>query len=306
MTIHPTADVQTGDIGDGTTIWQFCVVLPGASIGSDCNINAHCLVEGGARVGNRTTVKSGVQLWSGIHLGNDVFVGPNVTFTNDRYPRSKVYPVEYPLTVVEDGASLGGGAVILPGVRIGVGSLVGAGAVVTKDVPPYAVVVGSPARIVSYVSADRADATSTGGSNDRPDDHLLADPLHGVDEPVVPLGVSSAALYRLGSAEDLRGRLSVGEFPSDLPFLPVRYFLVYDVPSQETRGQHAHRQCEQFLICVHGSCSVVVDDGVRRREVKLDRPDVGAPPSGHDLGDSVQVHTRCRASRARFRAVRRR
>lgn len=266
--IHPTADVQTEDIGRGTTIWQHCVVLDGASIGSDCNLNAHCLVEGGARIGDRSTIKSGVQVWDGIRIGNDVFVGPNVTFTNDRFPRSKAYPERFLETIVEDGASIGGGTVVLPGVRIGMKAMVGAGAVVTKDVPPYAVVVGSPARIVSYVEAEGApDGVERRGRRDE-----VPVPPEG---EAIDLGVSSASLRTMQSASDLRGRLSAGQFPDGLPFLPVRYFVVFDVPSQETRGQHAHRTCHQFLICVKGRCSVVIDDGSSRREVLLDRPDLG-------------------------------
>lgn len=144
--IHPKADVAKATIGDGTRIWQFVVVLEGARIGRECNICAHVLIEGDVVVGDRVTVKSGVQLWNGVRLGDDVFVGPNATFTNDRHPRSKVYPSQFLETVVEKGASIGAGAVILPGLRIGAGAMIGAGAVVTKNVPAGMTVVGNPAR----------------------------------------------------------------------------------------------------------------------------------------------------------------
>lgn len=144
--IHALTDVRTDAIGQGTRVWQFVVILPGAQIGADCNICSHCLIEGDVHVGDRVTVKSGVQLWNGMRVGDDVFIGPNVTFTNDRYPKSGNKAFAMQSTVIESGASIGGGATILPGVRIGKGALVGAGAVVTRDVAPGVTVVGNPAR----------------------------------------------------------------------------------------------------------------------------------------------------------------
>lgn len=144
--LHPLADVQSAAIGAGTRVWQFCVVLPGARLGRDCNINAQCLIENDVTVGDRVTVKSGVQLWDGVRLEDDVFVGPNVSFVNDRYPRSRRPPPAFVPTVVERGASLGANATVLCGVRIGAGAMVGAGSVVTRDVPPGELWVGNPAR----------------------------------------------------------------------------------------------------------------------------------------------------------------
>jgi acetyltransferase-like isoleucine patch superfamily enzyme len=154
--IHAMADVQSSDIGADTQVWQFTVVLKGARIGAQCNINAHCFIENDVVVGDQVTVKCGNYLWDGLRVGNRAFIGPNVTFTNDMYPRSKQYPGEFPQTVIEDGASIGGGATILPGLTIGTGALVGAGAVVTRSVPPYAVVTGNPARILRYLTPDDA------------------------------------------------------------------------------------------------------------------------------------------------------
>ena len=143
--IDPLADVAEGaSIGPGTTVWQFVVVLDGAVIGADCNLSAHTLVEGGAVLGDRVTLKSGVYVWDGITLEDDVFCGPNVTFANDRYPRSK-QPFNLEGTIVKKGASLGAGAVILPGITIGERAMIGAGAVVTRDVDDDAKVVGNPA-----------------------------------------------------------------------------------------------------------------------------------------------------------------
>ncbi len=148
--IHPTADVLTTHIGDGTCIWQYVVILPDAHIGCDCNICSHVFIENDVIIGNRVTIKNGVQLWDGLRVDDDVFIGPNVTFTNDKFPRSKIRPSQFMQTIVQRGASIGGGAVILPGITIGKHAMVGAGAVVTHSVPSRAIVVGNPAHIVGY------------------------------------------------------------------------------------------------------------------------------------------------------------
>ena len=146
MFIHPSADVQSKQIGEGTRIWQYVVVLAGAVIGRDGNICSHCFIENKVVVGDRVTVKCGVQLWDGVTLEDDVFVGPNVTFTNDLRPRSRNGQAVLLPTLVKKGASIGANATILPGLIIGEGAMVGAGAVVTKDVPPGVMVIGNPAR----------------------------------------------------------------------------------------------------------------------------------------------------------------
>jgi len=144
--IHNLSDVQSNNIGEGTNVWQFCVVLPNAVIGRNCNVCSHCLIENNVVIGNNVTIKSGVQIWDGLIIEDNVFIGPNVTFTNDKSPRSKQYPNAFPTTVVKNNASIGANATILPGVTIGAFSMVGAGAVVIKDVKPHATVVGNPAR----------------------------------------------------------------------------------------------------------------------------------------------------------------
>jgi acetyltransferase-like isoleucine patch superfamily enzyme len=149
--IHPLADVADCQIGEGTRLWQFVVVLKGARIGADCNICAQTLIEGDVVIGDRVTVKSGVQIWDGSVIGDDVFIGPNVTFTNDLYPRSKQYPEKFQGVRIHNGASIGANSTLLPGVTVGEKAMVGAGAVVTKDVPSRAVVVGNPAKIVRYL-----------------------------------------------------------------------------------------------------------------------------------------------------------
>ncbi|MGP8271099.1 MAG: DapH/DapD/GlmU-related protein [Terracidiphilus sp.] len=149
--IHELADVSSDAIGAGTRIWQFVVVLSGARIGKDCNICAYVFIENDVVIGDRVTIKCGVQLWDGLRVGNDVFIGPNATFTNDPYPRSKMYPDKYMKTTIEDGASIGAGVTILPGLSIGAGALVAAGAVVTRSVEPRSLVCGNPARHVRFV-----------------------------------------------------------------------------------------------------------------------------------------------------------
>lgn len=261
---HPSALVETENIGERTRVWAFAHVLPGAVIGEDCNLCDQTFVENDVVVGNRVTIKSGVQLWDGITLEDDVFVGPNATFTNDLFPRSRQYPEMFKRTTIRKGASIGANATILPGINIGQYAMVGAGTVVTKDVPPYAIVVGNPARIIGYVRSN----------HDRSAYHVNA------STGTTDLGVKGVSLCEMPFIADLRGSLSFAETGQFLPFTPQRYFLVFDVPSREVRGEHAHRTCHQFLVCVKGSCSVVVDDGQNRAEVLLDRPNLGVhvPP----------------------------
>lgn len=149
--IHPLSDVKATNIGENTNIWQFVVVLADAQIGSCCNICSHCFIENKVVIGNNVTIKNGVQIWDGITIEDNVMIGPNVTFTNDLYPVSKNTSYKMQLTKVEKNSSIGGNATILPGITIGEGALVGAGSVVTKDVPPFAIVVGNPAKVLRYL-----------------------------------------------------------------------------------------------------------------------------------------------------------
>lgn len=263
--VHERALCESSHIGAGTRVWAFAHILPEARIGSDCNICDTVFIENDVSVGDRVTIKFGVQLLDGVTIEDDVFIGPNATFTNDLYPRSKIYPEKFLRTVVRKGASIGANSTILPGIEIGAGALVGAGAVATRSVPPNAIVVGNPARIVGYV-----DAEGQRGRGATPT--LDADRETG---EVIDTGVRGVRLVKLPQFRDVRGDLSVGEFEQHIPFHPRRYFVVYNVPSRETRGEHAHKTCHQFLICVAGTCNVMVDDGAARREFILNRPTIG-------------------------------
>ena len=262
--VHPQAIVESGSIGPGTRIWAFAHVLPGAVIGSECNICDGVFVENDVRIGDRVTVKCGVQLWDGVTLEDDVFVGPNATFTNDAFPRSKSYPKAFARTLVRSGASVGANATILPGLTIGPKAMVGAGAVVTRDVPANAIVFGNPASIHGYVNSKRP--TGRAGAM--------------ASNVARELSVAGPRIVEVGVFSDLRGSLAVAELGKELPFAPRRVFVVFDVPTREVRGEHAHRTLEQFLVCLRGECAVVVDDGTQREEVALDSPRLGlyVPP----------------------------
>lgn len=258
--IHPQGIVEPGaEIGEGTRVWAFTHVLPGAKIGRDCNLCDGVFVENDVVIGDRVTIKCGVQVWDGIRLEDDVFVGPNATLTNDKFPRSKQYPEKFLQTVVHKGASIGANATILPGITIGAHAMIGSGAVVTRDVPPYAIVMGNPARIKGYVNTADSRALTP----------------RKTEGGLPQLQVKGARLIQLPKIVDLRGSLTFGEYDKHLPFQPKRYFVIFDVPSLEVRGEHAHRQQHQFLVCLKGSCSVVLDDAQTREEVVLDKSNLG-------------------------------
>ena len=259
--VHPQAICESSRIGENSRIWAFAHVLPNAVLGSECNICDGVFIENDVVVGDRVTIKCGVQLWDGLTVEDDVFIGPNVTFTNDRFPRSKVFPEKFLRTIVRKGASLGANSTILPGLEIGSGAMIGAGAVVTRSVPPNAIAVGNPAKIIGYVGASQDKGAAVTGS-----------PSTIKTEETAVKGVT---LHEFPFIKDMRGNLSVGEFERTVPFVPKRYFLVLDVPNREIRGEHAHHKCHQFLVCVKGSCSAVADDGKSRQEFLLDRPNLG-------------------------------
>jgi acetyltransferase-like isoleucine patch superfamily enzyme/dTDP-4-dehydrorhamnose 3,5-epimerase-like enzyme len=255
--IHPQAICETEHLGAGTRVWAFAHLLGGAVVGSDCNICDGVFIENDVVIGSRVTIKCGVQLWDGTRIEDDVFIGPNATFTNDKFPRSRHTRTDCKPTIIGKGASIGANATILPGIEVGPEAMVGAGAVVTRQVPPHAIVVGNPARIKGYV-----------GSKPGPGPVKVAERSLSQQG-----GALDHLLIRLPEHRDLRGSLvalGLSDLPpQDLPFLPSRMFMVFDVPSPEVRGEHAHRVCHQLLICVNGSVSVVADDGENRQNFVL-------------------------------------
>jgi acetyltransferase-like isoleucine patch superfamily enzyme len=260
---HPLAAVETESVGDGTRIWAFAHVLAGARIGRDCNICDHTFIENDVVIGDRVTIKCGVQLWDGLRIEDDVFIGPNATFTNDPFPRSKQRrpPDQMPRTTIRARASIGANATVLPGITIGERAMVGAGAVVTRDVPPDTIVFGNPGRIVGYVGTkSNVSALSTSVP---------------AGQGAFETSVRGVTLHGLPRVDDLRGLLSFGETGRHVPFEIKRYFIVFGVPGEHIRGEHAHRTLHQFLICVHGSCHAVADDGNSREEFVLDQPSTG-------------------------------
>ncbi len=265
---HPQSIVESVTIGENTRIWAFVHILLGAVIGSDCNICDHVFIENDVVVGNRVTIKCGVYLWDGIRIEDDVFIGPNVTFTNDHFPRSRQYPERFLQTIVKKGASIGANATILPGLTIGKNAMVGAGAVVTRNIPQNAIVVGNPAYITGYVSH---------GEKKQPLKFEMPLQTSPVELTSVVQGVY---IYKLPIINDIRGSISVAEYGQYLPFIPKRYFLVFNVASKEVRGEHAHLTLHQFLVCIKGSCAVVVDDGDHSEEIVLDSPNIAVhvPP----------------------------
>jgi len=258
--VHPQGICDSINIGDGTRVWAHTHILSGAIIGTECNVCDNVFIENDVVIGDRVTIKSGVQLWDGVRLGNDVFIGPNVTFTNDRFPRSRAWQPKTQVTIILEGASIGGNATLLPGITVGEHAMVGAGSVVTRDVPPHSVVYGNPARIKGYVTDT---GISLANSANLPMSKADLEPATATPLP------GRSKMYSLTRATDMRGSLTALDFETQLPFTPSRFFTVFGVPTSEVRGEHAHKTCHQFLICLAGSVQVLVDDGVARAIVQL-------------------------------------
>jgi UDP-2-acetamido-3-amino-2,3-dideoxy-glucuronate N-acetyltransferase len=238
---HPAAICAGAEIGSGTRVAAFAHVMSGARIGADCELGDHVLVQGDVVIGDRVTVEYGVAIWDGLRIEDDVLVGPNVSFTNRPLASGQAHRSDPRRTTICVGASLGANCTILPGITVGAGAMVGAGSVLTRDVPPHAVVAGNPARIVGYADTDYYDRRSAARVE-----------TSTAEEWPQKLRVDGVSLHRLTCADDLRGSLVSAEVGAHIPFQPRRFFTVMEVPSKDVRGAHAHRLCEQFLVCQVG------------------------------------------------------
>lgn len=209
-----------------------------------------------AIIGPDCSISTSAFIGDGVVLERAVVIGPNVSVLGQEYESA-------PPTTLYAEAVVGAGSVIYAGITIGAGALVRPGTVVTRSVPPGAIVEGNPATIVGYVDAERRDDRSARAI-------ARAEPIEVEQTPV-----KNVTVHHFPVIQDLRGNLTVGEFEKQIPFTPRRYFMVFGVPNREVRGEHAHYACHQFLICVRGSCAVVADDGTKRFEVDLDGPHKG-------------------------------
>ncbi len=242
---HPTTDPRVA-----ATVDPLAVVDPGAGIEDGCVVGARCVVRSGAHLG------------AGASLDADVAVGPNATLE-----AADPADIDATRVRVQAGVRIGANATICAGVTLAARAEIRPGAVVTRSVPPLAIVEGNPATIVGYVGTEL-------------DQLLKSETAARRASSVEQTPVKGVTVHRFPVHPDLRGNLTVGDFDRQIPFKPLRYFMVFGVPSREIRGEHAHHKCHQFLICVRGSCSVVADDGQKRFEVLLDEPSKGVylPP----------------------------
>lgn len=212
----------------------------------------------GSQIDPGVVIDGFTQLWDGLVIKEGAHLGSGVIFLKNDENISDAY--------IAENVTVGSGCIIGQDVTVAQGAILEPGSVVLQNVPAHAIVGGNPAKITGYTQTH--------------DNDLQSNIVSGVANGVVNIGVNNVTLHRFKLVKDYRGDLSVGEFTKEIPFEPKRYFLVFNVPSEKTRGEHAHHECHQFLICVKGSCSVVVDDGVWRQEVLLDQPNLGVylPP----------------------------
>jgi UDP-2-acetamido-3-amino-2,3-dideoxy-glucuronate N-acetyltransferase len=252
--VHPQGLCESRNVGVGTRVWAFAHVLPGATVGADCNICDHVFIENDVFIGDRVTIKCGVQLWDGVRLEDDVFVGPNATFTNDRYPRSNIRPPTFLNTTVRRGASIGANATILPGVTVGERALVAAGSVVTHDVSARVLVRGNPARPTSFMDANLIEASTCNGAKQATE---------------LMLGVE---LRRFSCTAERGGSLVATDLASEVPFVPRSFFAIVETPDGALRSDHARIRCVQLMTLLSGAVTALVDNARERTAVRLSTP----------------------------------
>lgn len=261
--IHSTASCapewQDADVDVG----PFTHIAEGVTIGGQCRVGGHCSIESGVVIGNGVSIGDGVRLRAGVIIEDEVCIGDRVSLFDPPPARDESLDLT-PSTRLGFRCMIGAGSVLRAGVTIGEGATVEPGSVVTQSVHPHAIAAGNPARIVGFDGASETRVPHASPSAAQ----VVESRVRGVRVHVIPF------------IADPRGNLTVGEFERTLPFMPRRYFITFDVPSAHLRGEHAHRRCEQFLVCVRGTCAVVVDDGEHREEYLLDRPTLGVhvPP----------------------------
>lgn len=243
---------------DGTKVHATSHLGAGVRLGKNVEIGPFSFLDGAISIGDGVRLCGGVAFDGMLTIGSHCHIEPGVAVTRGEGNSGSAAPV-----VIEEGVFVGAGSILFAGVRVGMGARIAAGTVVTRDVPPYALVSGNPAVIDGYAQSEAHGLI--------PAVKKLAQRAVGVH----PCSVRGVTVHKLRRHEDLRGALCAGEFPREIPFAPKRYFLVFDVPSSETRGEHAHRICEQYLVCVSGSIAVVVDDGEHREEIVLSDPTQG-------------------------------
>jgi len=253
--IHNLASCEADTVGDGSCVGPFVSIAPGCKLGQNCDIQAHVVMQANCALANGVSLAAGVKLAEGTQVGKNVQVGANTTIGSSLQGS---LPVS-----IEDDVTVGENAIIPAGVTLGQAAVVKPGTVVNRSIPPKAIVEGNPAAIVGYIDTIKEEKT-----------------LQQKDYATESTEVSGVVLHKLPFIDDIRGNLSVGEFQQHIPFDVKRFFLVFDVPSAETRGEHAHKECHQFLLCVKGRVSFVADDGKSRQEFVLDKPYEGihVPP----------------------------
>ena len=251
------AQVMNTDRFIEVAIGDHCIIDSSARVGRGTAFGPHVVVEAGVSIGADSTIGAGVHLAAGVQIGCAVSIDARVVFAPGPFA------AQPSSTTVKDGVTIGAGSVICAGIVIESKAIVRPGSVVARSVPPASIVEGNPAAIVGYVDADQGPTKAMQSSALQGTIAIERTPVKGVTVHTFPV------------IKDLRGDLTAGEFEKQIPFSPLRYFMVFGVPSKEIRGEHAHRECHQFLVCVRGSCSVVADDGTRRVEVALDTPNRG-------------------------------